>query len=1172
MREGHKYGAKMGIHVNASETYPESKYFEPERLMRTANGDFSYGWNWIDQGININASYDLAHGRFNRFADLRSEIGDLMDFIYIDVWGNGQSGDNAAWATHIISNEVKDLGWRPTFEWGFAGEYDSTLQHWAADLTYGGYSLKGINSDISRFIRNHQKDSWVGNYPAYGGAAIAPLLGGYDMKDFEGWQGRNNYGGYVENLFEVNVPTKFVQHYKVTNWINGEPVRMTDNGETYNWTPEMEVRLKNDTNNELVIKRKSNDVSSEGYRQRTMHLDGRKVFDSGSYLIPWNNDSNGQELSSDQHKQYHYSPNGGTTEWELQSDWHNGTVYMYKLTDLGKTEETPLNIVDGKVTITAEAGTPYVLYKTSQTNEEVTWSDGMHIYDQGFNSQSLEHWSIDGEETSAEVVYSQGVNPMLLIEGNEEEVSLTQTLTDLKPNTKYAAYVGVDNRSNEKASLTVDNGETQVTNYTRKSIAENYVQAYAHNTNRNNATIDDNSYFQNMYVFFTTGENVDDVKLTLSREAGTEATYFDDIRIFENSSSMFDEAHDTSDYEVFTQDFENVPQGIYPFVIGDIEGVQDNRTHLSELNAPYTQRGWNGKVISDVIDGKWSVKTNGLVSRNRLVYQTIPQNFRFEAGKTYRVNFDYEAGSDGTYAFVVGDGEFETPVELESYPLSNSWRNNDHAITTSFLVDGSETEQTWVGIFSTDVAAVTQGEPSGQATFRSYADFMLDNLRIEEVEVDAELIIDNFVSSLTPLTDPTIYSASSLAAYQEALLAIFTADTDALTVEEARQLVSDVNNTYSQLVVRKFHIDADDIESADAQSQTGEGILLAFDNNNTTMWHTPWAGGGVGDPVTIELKTPIKIGSFKYVPRQSGHNGVIRAGTLEITDVNDEVHTFKFEEWALDSKEKTIDFEREIEAVQIIITPTATYGDVPDKFASAAEFRFALLNPEDAAGVVDYEEVLAALESIAALEGLETINPFLYKLVQISSLLERFDMLTPARAVEILAQVAELVPEEPGKDEEIAELEDRIAELLETIRNLESSNSDLTDILADLEAELIRLQAALQAGDIENAELRDEIARLEAEIAELENEPGVMPVDPDDSGEQEELDTPGDTDDPDENEQPDDTEKSDETEDAEKHLPPAGESNHLAIWGVVALIVGIILFGLVKLTPNKEDN
>ena len=67
-------------------------------------------------------------------------------------------------------------------EWGFGAEYDSTFQHWAADLTYGGYSLKGINSNITRFIRNHQKDSWVGDYPSYGGAANYPLLGGYNMK------------------------------------------------------------------------------------------------------------------------------------------------------------------------------------------------------------------------------------------------------------------------------------------------------------------------------------------------------------------------------------------------------------------------------------------------------------------------------------------------------------------------------------------------------------------------------------------------------------------------------------------------------------------------------------------------------------------------------------------------------------------------------------------------------------------------------------------------------------------------------------------------------------------------------------------------------------------------------------------------------------------------------
>lgn len=238
-----KYNAKMGIHVNASETYPESIYFEEDRLRKDKNGNFAYGWNWLDQGINIDASYDLAHGRFNRFEDLHKIVGDGLDFIYVDVWGNGQSGDNNAWMTHILAKELNDLGYRASFEWGYAGEYDSTFQHWAADLTYGGYTLKGINSNIVRFIRNHQKDSFVGNFPKYGGAALNPLLGGYDMKDFEGWQGRNDYDAYINKIFSVNLPTKFVQQFKVIKWENGETVNLNDNGESYKWTPEMKITL-----------------------------------------------------------------------------------------------------------------------------------------------------------------------------------------------------------------------------------------------------------------------------------------------------------------------------------------------------------------------------------------------------------------------------------------------------------------------------------------------------------------------------------------------------------------------------------------------------------------------------------------------------------------------------------------------------------------------------------------------------------------------------------------------------------------------------------------------------------------------------------------------------------------------------------------------------------------
>ena len=29
---------------------------------------------------------------------------------------------------------------------------------------------------------------------------MLPLLGGYNMKDFEGWQGRNDYDAYITNL------------------------------------------------------------------------------------------------------------------------------------------------------------------------------------------------------------------------------------------------------------------------------------------------------------------------------------------------------------------------------------------------------------------------------------------------------------------------------------------------------------------------------------------------------------------------------------------------------------------------------------------------------------------------------------------------------------------------------------------------------------------------------------------------------------------------------------------------------------------------------------------------------------------------------------------------------------------------------------------------------------
>lgn len=745
LENGLDYGAKIGIHVNASETYPESKYFNPERLMKDDDGEFKYGWNWIDQAILIDSKYDLSDKRYNRFNNLHKALDtDALDFVYIDVWG--QYEDDRAWETHIISREVLDNGWRPGFEWGYTGEYDSTFQHWAADLTYGGYKNKGINSEITRFIRNHQKDSWVGNYPDYGGAAINPLLGGYDMKDFEGWQGRSNYNDFIQTLYKTNLPSKFIQHFEVYNWENGSPVKITANEGDYEWTPEMYVRLLGEAG-ELEIRRLSNDINNPGYLQREMYLNNRKIYNGdGSYLIPWYNDMNGKKLDKKDEKMYFYNPEGGKRTFVMPEDW-TGNVYAYRLTDLGRVEEREYKIVDGKLTLDSKENTPYVIYRTRKAQsdkqtKEIKWSDGMHIYDTGFNSGNLDNWEINGDISKAQIERSQADNPMLMIKDNDKKVSLSQKIVGLKPNTSYALFTGVDNRSDAKAYISVDTGYKIISNYTEKSLARNYVQAYEHNTKDKNATVNDTSYFQNMYVFFTTGDNVENVTLTLSRDAGLEATYFDGLRIVENNAKQFAGGNDTNYNKFFYNDFENQAQGLFPFVMGGVEGVIDNRTHLSEKHDPYTQRSWNGKVISDVIGGDWSIKTNGLVERNGLLYQTIPQNFRFEHGKIYDIYFNYESGSDGTYAFIVGSGDWskeENRKNAKIYSLENTWEDSSRAKIAKFTVEGNEAEDLWIGILSTDKAPDTKDDKDAKATFRGYSDFILDNLLIKQVGVNPDI-------------------------------------------------------------------------------------------------------------------------------------------------------------------------------------------------------------------------------------------------------------------------------------------------------------------------------------------------------------------------------------------------------------------------------------------------
>lgn len=612
-KSAQKYNAFMGVHINGTESYAEAKSFDDSLINRTKPG-----WDWLDASSYINKRYDATtNNRMLRLQSLKDQVPSL-NFIYCDVWYAGGS-----WDSKKLGREIHSLGLTLGTEFPSDHESDAVWNHWAVDYDYGGKNIKGFNSQIVRFIRNHQKDTWIARHP---------MLGGEEMKDFEGWQGRSNIDSCIWMTFHTGLPTKYLQHFPIIRW------------------------------EENMIEFEKNVVVKTISGKRIITKDGRTVLDGDAYLIPWN------PLTEE--KLYHWNSAAGSTTWTLPANWSKKTsVALYQLTDLGRKFIKDLKVENGKITIQATANTPYVVYKKEIAPiPDINWGEGALVKDPGFNNGNLKYWNANGSGASV-VRNIRGQYELVIDKGGA--TSINQTVSGLGAGSYYAS-VYVSTPGNRKATLGITNyGGAEVKTFCNSSLWKNYIAADSKS----------DTSMQRMYVFFNVPAGQNSANLFLSAEAGTSKVTFDDVRLVAMPYSVKpDSIH-------FSEDFENIPDGLYPFVKGPSGGINDPRTHLSELHAPYTQKGWNGKLIDDVINGTWSLKAHG--EPTGLLLQTIPQTLRFTAGKTYTVSVKYEAtGSD--YALIVGDGN--------SIKLSVTLNSAYVPTTSTFTFVAGETGNSWIGI------------------------------------------------------------------------------------------------------------------------------------------------------------------------------------------------------------------------------------------------------------------------------------------------------------------------------------------------------------------------------------------------------------------------------------------------------------------------------------------
>ncbi|MFF0344494.1 endo-alpha-N-acetylgalactosaminidase family protein [Kribbella sp. NPDC004875] len=822
LKQGKSWNAAFGVHVNATESYPEANAFSEDLVDK-----FSKGWNWLNQSYYIKQRPDLASGNIvKRFQQLRDETDKNLQELYIDVYY--QSG----WLADGLTRQLSGQGWQIATEWADRHERTSLWSHWANDLDYGGATNKGLNSKIIRFVRNHEKDVWNND----------PILGQSAIVEFEGWTGETDWNAFYANIWQRNLPAKFLQQQKIVDW----------NANDIAFTGGVRGAVENG--------------------KRTVYVGNAKVLDGDKYLLPWDNNK----------KLYHYNPAGGRTTWQVPAALAGaGTFSVYKLTDTGRVKVTSVPVHGGTITLDAVKGQPYVLYPVvAPPQKPANWGESSHLKDPGFNAGDLEAWNATGGATIATLENGQHVAQL-----GTKASSVRQRITGLTSGRTYSAsaWVEVEPGTSRPTTISVDGVKNVVT----RSTAQNMVAA------------DDkhDAYYQRARVVFQAkGTGAD---LTIGAAADTARVRLDDVRVVET----------TRPAAGLVDDFENVDQGWGPFVKGDAGGVTDPRTVLARKHAPYTQAGWNGKLVDDVLDGDWSLKSHE--ENQGLVYRTAPWTVNFQPGHKYKVSFDYESGRAGQYAWVQGVDRPDS-VEVKSTPIGEQ---RSKATYNQEFVAGCGGDY-WVGLrkltdggdqsdFIMDNFAVTDlGTTSEPADCTSVAMSGLTGLVSGEANTVTTTFTNNdvvaasnitlgltapegwTVAATTPVTHATVAPGATATTTWNVTPPAGTPEGKyVLTATGGQATITGEATVLPPGIVPQSRIKVAAVDSED--TATGGAATSALDGNPSTIWHSAWSEvstpAGFPHFMTLDLGSTYQVNGFSYLPRQSGTNGMFKGYEIYVS-------------------------------------------------------------------------------------------------------------------------------------------------------------------------------------------------------------------------------------------------------------------------------------------------